>query len=235
MHGDLRQRLARANELAPPDMWDEARARARLGARPMPTASTSLTARSRLTAGILAFAVFLLAGALGWSALRPRDHRVVTPGGSLHRTIEVYEPSGSMLPTIAVGQTVVVDIDAYATATPRLGDIIAFTIPNQPGLVMLKRVIGLPGDTIEQVDGVVRVNGTSLDEPYALMDRRTLGPWTVEQEHVFVIGDNRPDSNDSRFSIGQISLRDITGRVILGEMPSGAPTAPPQARATSVG
>jgi signal peptidase I len=248
MNDDIRQRLARANELAPPDVWNEARARARLGAHPIPPGPALPSARARLTAGVLAFAVFLLAAALGWSALRPRDHLVATPGGSLHRTIEVYEPSGSMLPTIAIGQTVVVDIDAYVAApptpgdivvfdpTPARGDIIAFTAPDHPDLVFLKRVIGLPGDTVNEVDGVVTVNGTPLDEPYTIGDKRTLGPWVVEQDHLFVMGDNRPNSNDSRFAdIGQIPLSSVSGRVLLEALPSGSPPAPPTAEATSVG
>ena len=150
-----------------------------------------------------------------------------------------------MLPTIAIGQTVVVDIDAYVAApepgdivvfepTPARGDIIAFAIPDQPDFTFLKRVIGLPGDTVEEVDGVVMVNGAPLDEPYTIADKRTLGPWTVEQGHLFVMGDNRPDSLDSRFSMGQVALSDVTGKVLLDEVPSGkgpVPTAP----ATSVG
>jgi signal peptidase I len=201
-----------------------------------------------VTAGILAFAVFLLAAALGWSALRPREREAVTAGGSLHRTIEVYEPSGSMLPTIAIGQTVVVDIDAYVPVpptpgdivafdpTPARGDIVAFTVPDHPDLVFLKRVIGLPGDTVNEVDGVVTVNGTPLDEPYTIGDKRTLGPWVVEQDHVFVMGDNRPNSNDSRFAdIGQIPFSSVSGKVLLDELPSGPQPAPPTAEVTSVG
>jgi signal peptidase I len=242
MNDDLRERLAQANDLVPPELWDEARTRARRGAHPIPSGTASPTARARVTAGILAFAVFLLAAALGWSALRPTDDLVDTPGGSSHRTIDVYEPSGSMLPTIAIGQTVVVDIDAYVAVpptpgdifavnpTPARGDIIAFPGPDQPDWVLLKRVIGLPGDTLEEVDGVVMVNGAPLDEPYTIADRRTLGPWTVEQGHLFVMGDNRPDSLDSRFpGFGQVALSDVSGKVLLDEVPSGkgpVPTAP---------
>jgi signal peptidase I len=242
MNDDLRERLARANDLVPPDVWDEARTRARLGAHPIPAGTASPNARSRVTAGVLAFSVFLLAAAVGWSALRPRDHLVATPGGSPHRTINVYEPSGSMLPTIAIGRTVVVDIDAYVAVpptpgdifafepTPARGDIIAFPSPDQPDWLLLKRVIGLSGDTVEEVDGVVTVNGAPLDEPYIIADNRTLGPWTVDQGHVFVMGDNRPDSNDSRYpDFGQVALSDVSGKVLLDEVPSGkgpVPTVP---------
>ncbi len=248
MNDDLRERLARANELVPPDVWDEARARARLGARPIAMGSASPSARSRVTAGVVALAVFLLAGALGWSALRPRDREVATPGGPSHRTTEVYEPSGSMLPTIEIGQTVVVDIDAYDSVGSDVGDvdgsgpaparrdIIAFPAPDQPDLVLLKRVIGLPGDTVEEVDGVVIVNGTPLDEPYTIKDKRTLGPWTVERDHLFVMGDNRPNSLDSRFpDFGQVAMSDVIGKVLLDEVPTGTAPKPPAPAVTSVG
>jgi signal peptidase I len=246
MNDDIRQRLARANDLVPPDLWDEARTRARRGAHPIPTGTALPTARSRVTAGILAFTVFLVAGAFGWSALRSRDDLVATPGGSPHRTINVYEPSGSMLPTIAIGQTVVVDVDAYVATpdpgdivvfepVPARGDIIAFPNPDQPDWLFLKRVIGLPGDTVEEVDGVVMVNGAPLDEPYTIADKRTLGPWTVELGHLFVMGDNRPNSLDSRFpGFGQVALSDVSGKVLLDEVPSGkGPVPTPEV--TSVG
>jgi len=151
-----------------------------------------------------------------------------------------------MLPTIAVGQTVVVDIDAYVATpdpgdivafepTPARGDIIAFTIPDQPDLTFLKRVIGLPGDTVEELNGVVIVNGAPLSEPYTIADKRTLGPWTVEQGHLFVMGDNRPDSLDSRFSMGQIAVSDVTGKVVLDEVPTGKGSVPTAPAVTSVG
>ncbi len=229
MNSDLRRRLARANDLAPPDLWDEALTRARLGARPIPTIPPSSSAWSRVVAGAVAFVVFLLAGAFAWMALRPPGDGIVGSGGPAHQTIAVLEPSGSMLPTIEIGQTVVVDVDAYDGTTPSRGDIVAFTVADYPDLVMLKRVIGLPGDTVEQVEGVVKVNGEALDEPYVVHDKQTLGPWTVEPGHLFVMGDNRPDSNDSRFSMGQIASSDLTGQVLLDEVPrveAPAPLAP---------
>ena len=242
MDSDLRRRLARANDIAPPDVWDEALTRARRGVRPIPTIPSSSTARSRVVAGAFAFAVFLFAGAFAWTALRPPGDGIVGSGGPAHETIEVLEPSGSMLPTIEIGQTVVVDVDAYDGTTPSRGDIVAFTVADYPDLVMLKRVIGLPGDIVQQAKGVIRVNGERLDEPYVLEDPRTLGPWTVEPGHLFVMGDNRPDSNDSRFSMGQIAVSQVTGRVLLGETPHSdapAPTAPtvslPSPSGTSTG
>jgi signal peptidase I len=226
MNDDIRERLARGNDLVPPDLWDEARTRARRGAHPIPTGTVFPTPRARVAAGILAFTVFLLAAALGWSALRPREREAVTAGGSPHRTIEVYEPSTAMLPTIEIGATVVVDVDAYAADPPAHGDVVAFTATDQPDLIRLSRVIGLPGDVVEEVTGTVYVNGVPLDEPFGRADPRTLGPWTVESGHVFLMGDNRAVANDSRFGLGQVPIGDLVGRVLLGATPSEAAPAP---------
>ncbi len=118
-----------------------------------------------------------------------------------------------------------VDIDAYPGTTPARGDIVAFTVAAYPDNIMLKRVIGLPGDTVEQVEGVVQVNGEPL-ERYVVHDTQTLGPWTVEPGHLFVMDDNRPNSNDSRFSLGQIASSDLIGEVLLDDAPRGEAPAP---------
>ena len=149
-------------------------------------------------------------------------------GGSSDGFVTVAVTSTSMLPTFKPGDTVAVDTDAYESALPSRGDVIAFRLPDTSGHVFLKRVIGLPGDSIEQVDGVVSVNGQVLDEPYADLDRRS-GSWTVEDGYVFVLGDSRANSNDSRFTgewgMGQVPLADIIGRV-LPEPVSGVPDIP---------
>ena len=80
------------------------------------------------------------------------------------------------------------------------------------------------------------VNGARLDEPYIIADQRTLGPWTVEQGHLFVMGDNRPDSLDSRFpDFGQVALNVVAGKVLLDEVPSGEGPVPTAPAVTSVG
>jgi signal peptidase I len=230
MSVDLRARLARANDLAAPDLWGEATSRAARGVRSIP--ATAASTRSRIAAGAVAFTVFLLAAAVGWAALRPAGDAAT--GGAPHETINVYEPSGAMLPTIQVGQTVVVDVDAYDGTLPASGDIVAFSLAEYPDYTFLKRVIGLPGDRLRQVDSSVIVNGRTLDEPYAVRDRQPLGPWTVEPGHLFVMGDNRPNSVDSRFSMGQIPVDDIIGRVLLGVEPSGDAPAPPAPQIVTV-
>jgi signal peptidase I len=78
-------------------------------------------------------------------------------------------------------------------------------------------VVGLPGETIELRHGVVYVDGNRLNEPYLNphKDTRDFPPTKVPAGHVFVMGDNRTDSNDSRFGLGPIPLGDIVGRAFV--------------------
>jgi signal peptidase I len=158
-------------------------------------------------------------------------------GGSSDGVVTVTVTSASMLPTLEPGGTVAVDTNAYDSALPIRGDIIAFRLADFPDNVFLKRVIGLPGDSIEEVDGVVSVNGEVLDEPYADLDRSS-GSWTVEEGHVFVLGDRRANSNDSRYTgqegMGQVPISDIIGKV-LPEAVSGAPDIPAGPAPTAAG
>jgi signal peptidase I len=158
-------------------------------------------------------------------------------GGSSDGTITVTVTSASMLPTLTPGEVVTVDTGAYSSQLPARGDIVAFRVEDESGNIFLKRVIGLPGDFVEEVDGVVSVNGQALDEPYADLDHRD-GSWTVEPGRVFVMGDSRANSSDSRFTeewgLGQVPITSLIGRVIVGPV-SGAPDIPPGPAATAPG
>lgn len=170
--------------------------------------------RRRLTAALAAAAVVVVAA-------------LVTSSGPEDAPLTFVVESAAMAPTLVVGQHVAVDPSAYRSAPPARGDIIAFTIPDDPGFVSMKRVVGVAGDTVEERSGVVFVNGRALDEPYASLDTYSGGPWAVMPGNVFVMGDNRPDSNDSRHSMGQIPVTDIVGEVLLGVTPEDRPQAPP--------
>jgi signal peptidase I len=136
--------------------------------------------------------------------------------------------SAGMRPTLQVGVEVFVDPGAYESSLPERGDIVAFKIPDNPDVIAIKRIIGLPGDTVEQSAGTVYVNGSAIDEPYVIEDTKTLGPWIVAPGHVFVMGDNRPNSNDSRYSMGEIPFEDIFGRVLLDrDVQGGSLPVPP--------
>jgi signal peptidase I len=80
---------------------------------------------------------------------------------------------------------------------PQRGDVIIFHFLLDPEQDLIKRVIGLPGETIEVQDGIVTVNGTPLDEPYITEPPSYNGTWVVPEGQYFVLGDNRNDSRDS--------------------------------------
>ena len=122
--------------------------------------------------------------------------------------------SGSMLPTLRAGDQVLVDKRAYRDALPRRGDLVVFHAP-RTGDVTLKRAVGLPGDTVAIEDGVLVVNGRRQTEPYAApdaIDSVYFGPERVGAEAVFVLGDNRADSIDSR-AFGAVPRSDLMGEV----------------------
>ena len=108
-------------------------------------------------------------------------------------------PTGSMEPTIKIGDITVNNCLAYVWNKPKRGDIIIFTGENQEYLC--KRIIGLPGDVISFVDGYVVVNGSFLEEDYLNTDVESNNNDTfyVPEGHYFVMGDNRENSLDSRY------------------------------------
>lgn len=126
--------------------------------------------------------------------------------------LQVY--GSSMEPTLENGELVL----ALKTGTSRRGEVVAFYYNNK---ILLKRVIGLPGDQIViRADGTVLVNGDVLDEPY--ISEKSLGecdidfPYQVPENRIFVMGDHRESSIDSRStSIGCISDELIVGRVVF--------------------
>ncbi len=130
-----------------------------------------------------------------------------------------YIPSGSMLPTLAPDDRVLVNKVSYDLHDVNRGDLIVFSRPEEVGGEiddLIKRVIGLPGDTVEVTHSVVYVNGLALDEPY-LEKEVTFsdsGPVAVPAGTVFVMGDNRAGSRDSRV-FGPVPVEDIVGRAFF--------------------
>ena len=125
----------------------------------------------------------------------------------------------SMEPSIQPGDIVLVEATGPLLSTPGRGDVVLFRPPvGDPGTPFIKRVIGLPGDTIEIQDGAVFVDGRRLVEPSAegSTDTQTGAPasWTVPAGSVFVLGDNREHSWDSR-GYGPIRISAIVGRAWL--------------------
>ena len=152
--------------------------------------------------------------------------------------VQAYKiPSGSMEPTLLIGDYLLVNKLAYGIRTPFKNDfiyfrripkrqeVIVFSYPVNPKLDFIKRVIGLPGDTIEIIDKKVYVNGKPLKEPYvrftdphiyprSITPRDNYGPVKVPSGYVFVLGDNRDQSCDSRFW-GFVPIKNIKGRAMI--------------------
>jgi signal peptidase I len=128
------------------------------------------------------------------------------------RLPQVWGPS--MAPHIASGEHVLVNTFAYRFAGPKRGDIVAFRRDDAMRPLFIKRVIGLPGDCIDIRRGRVLVDGRPLAEPYVRYpDERSFPQTTVPDGTVYVLGDNRADSEDSRF-FGPIPQSQLLGRAL---------------------
>ena len=112
-------------------------------------------------------------------------------------TARVRNDGYAMGTTVPNQSYILADRRVYDQNNPQRGDIIIFQFPLNPDEDLLKRVIGLPGDNITIQDGIVKVNGQSLAEPYITEPPAYNGSWEVPQGQYFVLGDNRNDSRDS--------------------------------------
>ena len=127
----------------------------------------------------------------------------------------------SMLPQLADEQRIFVSKIAYRLDSVKRGDVIVFKFPEDPSRSYIKRVVGLPGETIEIRKGTVYVNGEEHPEPYVPLRYRDFTshpPVTVEAESYFVLGDHRNTSNDSR-TWGTVSESHLTGRAVFAYWP----------------
>ncbi|NIK68917.1 MULTISPECIES: signal peptidase I [unclassified Paenibacillus] len=121
----------------------------------------------------------------------------------------------SMQKTLAEGQRLIEDKWSYRFTPPERGDIVIIHGPESP-LRLVKRVIGVPGDIIDVRDGLVVLNGQPLSESYSVgstMPGRMLLPYTIAPKELFVLGDNREHSVDSR-TIGPIAFSSIEGKAV---------------------
>ncbi|PID42061.1 MAG: signal peptidase I [Proteobacteria bacterium] len=146
-------------------------------------------------------------------------------------------PSGSMLPTLQIGDHLLVNKFIYGIrvpftgkllvpiTTPRNGDVIVFRFPEDRSTDYIKRVIGIPGDRIELRNKQLLVNGEKVQDPHAYYSSTTLlpgsksptdnfGPITVPEGKLFVMGDNRDNSYDSRFW-GYVDDKDLLGKALI--------------------
>jgi signal peptidase I len=120
----------------------------------------------------------------------------------------------SMNPTLQHGEYVLVSRLTYRTGEPERGDIIVFSFPVDQKQDLIKRVIGLPGETVSIRNGEVLINGVKLEEPYIAQSPVYNGTWTVSAGELFVLGDNRNDSKDSH-QWGLLPIENIIGKALL--------------------
>jgi signal peptidase I len=145
-------------------------------------------------------------------------------------------PSGSMLPTLQVGDHLLVNKFLYGIRIPIVGkrvlpyrspardDVIVFIYPQDPSKDFIKRVKALPGETVELQNKVLYIDGQRVDDPNAYYEnvpdrmarapRDNFGPFVVPEGEVFVMGDNRDHSHDSRFW-GTVPIDDILGKAFI--------------------
>jgi len=120
----------------------------------------------------------------------------------------------SMEPTLHDHERVIVEKVSYRIHPPRRGDVVVIHNPNGEGL-LIKRVVGLPGEEVSIQNGRVIIDGRPLDEPWSVhIGGADFPPTSVPADHVFVLGDNRPHSNDSR-AFGPVPIGQILGRAWL--------------------
>jgi signal peptidase I len=125
----------------------------------------------------------------------------------------------SMSPHIASGEFVLINTVAYRMHAPKRGEIIAFHHDGPTPEIFIKRIIGLPGDTVSVDRGAVLVDGRPLSEPYVRYpDDRSFPAVTVPAGSLYVLGDNRADSDDSRFW-GFVAENQVIGEAVAGIWP----------------
>ena len=120
--------------------------------------------------------------------------------------------------TLSDGDNLIVDKISYRFRDPERFEIIVFPFQYEEHTYYIKRIIGLPGETVQVIDGYVYINGEVLDENYGLevMDDPGIAaePITLGEDEYFVLGDNRNNSEDSRYAdMGNVKKRNIIGKV----------------------
>lgn len=128
-----------------------------------------------------------------------------------------YVSGSSMENTLSDGDNLIVDKLSYRFSDPKRYDIIVFPYQYEENTYFIKRIIGLPGETVQILDGTIYIDGEVLEESYGREVMKSSGmakdPITLREDEYFVLGDNRNDSTDSRDpSVGRIHRNRIVGR-----------------------
>ena len=146
-------------------------------------------------------------------------------GTAILIVVFLYQPvkveGTSMLPELRDSERIFVNKFVYRIESINRKDIVVFWYPRDPSKSYIKRIIGMPGDTVEILDGAVYINEQLLTEPYVdsrFVDHRSYPPVFVEQGHYFVLGDHRNQSNDSRMW-GLVPAKYIYGKAVFRYWP----------------
>ena len=135
--------------------------------------------------------------------------------------IKAEVPTGSMENTIQVDDHILGFQLAYLFSEPERGDVVIFPYPDDPSVIYVKRIIGLPEETVEIKDGAVYIDGVALEEDYLKEEMRgTYGPYEVPEGCYFMLGDNRNSSADSRrWTNTFLKKEDIIAKVLFRYSP----------------
>lgn len=187
-----------ADPVAPPEPASAPTAQPAPAHRPSPWAAL---AREVLETVVLTLVIFLL----------------------IRTVVQNFRVDGaSMEPNFHHGQFLLINKLAYRLGEPQRGDVIVFRYPRDPSRDFIKRVIGLPGETVEVVEGEVFINGQPLPPlPNIPQAFYSSPPVTLGPDEVFVMGDNRPNSSDSH-TWGPLPLDLVIGKVVLSYWPPSA-------------
>lgn len=132
--------------------------------------------------------------------------------------VQAFKVQGtSMSPELLDGERILVNKFLYRFGDIERGDVVVFWYPEDPELSFIKRIVGLPGETVEVRNGKVYVDTVLIDEPYVMVDNadhRSFASQEIRPGHYFVLGDNRRGSNDSR-SWGLVPERYIYGKAFV--------------------
>ncbi|CAA9440580.1 MAG: Signal peptidase I [uncultured Rubrobacteraceae bacterium] len=165
---------------------------------------------SRKGGGVLEFLIILLAAfAFVFGFIRPF-------------VLEAFQvPSESMVPTFEIGDRFIANKFVYRFWEPAVGDVVVFSSVEGGDEDLVKRIVALPGDEVTVQNGVLSVNGEVRNEPFVnkrMPDMGDYGPATVPEGEVFVMGDNRANSRDSRF-FGPVPIENIEGEAFASFWP----------------